>query len=342
MAQIRGDSRWTYALVLVCGLSAVTAVLCLISLRTVTHNDISIDARSSTAYGGSVEQEELARHGAEDGSRIPKSSAPGARDLLLVVVSALLGILSSFSAWWIVSRRLVPKVTFNDSMSVTVDPNDPDRYRMRVKAYNSGKRDIIDFTAELRVSLPGRYAGYPGNITNLTFRLTTSPLMRFPKKTDRIFLIRSSSLDPAHRGNLPTDVLNALDEGDPAFMKKLLELSTRAKFRIQGTGNDVYSGTRKFFVSNDMDIDNVRVGTFVPGTVKGPPLLEWLEANTWDSPRSRKGQREFNSSRNKPVGPGLSTAPTSAAQPQRPWLRGWLRRLVQELVSEGVEEGRTK
>jgi hypothetical protein len=167
---------------------------------------------------------------------------PVSVDYSTIFVGIPMGIATSFIAWLIVFRCIVPHVGFAAKISKIGSP----RPRLRLKICNDGHRHILDceVMAELRVR--GLDRELPRNISVLNIPVYAPRFPRLPRSRHRLITFRSYTFDDEAAQLLPRNFGN---HGNLS-LSELFRLKGVIGLRVTIFGYDAFSGSRKAFTQD--------------------------------------------------------------------------------------------
>jgi hypothetical protein len=188
--------------------------------------------------------------------------------LLSTLVGVPFGVAASFAAWYIVSRWIVPAITFSDRISKLppLGPNVGCRYRIKFK--NVGRRGVIDvdISTRLRIRCLSGHPEFSKTWTIVTLATDTMHEPRIPKGANRVVVL---DLDGTLELSSPM-IVSAL-HGRAPTLESLLSLGDEAELVVWVLAFDEYSGARRAFASKKYRLEDVS-----PGKYCGADSLELL------------------------------------------------------------------
>jgi len=165
-----------------------------------------------------------------------------------LTIGVLLGILSSFLTWWLLSHLLVPKIRFAPFLS-KIKVRNQNKFRYRIGFINTGRRSIIDLEIYFKLVIKGYDVQLPRNTHYIEIPLREPKINRVKCGTRwTIDLILS---------DLP-DKLRAITIDQNPSLEDLLKYNRSTYAKIFIFGFDQYSGTRKFFESQAYRSENIK------------------------------------------------------------------------------------
>jgi len=193
-----------------------------------------------------------------------------------IVVSTLLsvpvGILTSFLFWWVLARRLAPRVAWSTAIILPAETamTGSDHDQPRIKIVNVGRRDAIDLQIAAQLRLPHQvdHIGSPMSIVDVP---TSVPWL--PRLRRRSFRYVRLCLNQVPENEQTRVALAGEESGLGTDMLDILQRWPGAAVRFYLFAYDSFSGARKIFVSPDYGLDRVVRGAFRPG-----PSLEAVPA----------------------------------------------------------------
>jgi hypothetical protein len=185
-----------------------------------------------------------------------------------IVVSTLLsvpvGIFTSFLLWWVLARRLAPRIAWSTAIILPAETakTGSDHDQPRIKIVNIGRRDAIDLQIAAQLRLP-RQVDHIGSPMSIVDAPTSVPwLPRLRSRSYRYVRLCLDQVPDNERARV------GLASREPALGTDLLEVLRRspdAAVRFYLFAYDAFSGARKIFVSPDYCLDRVVRGAFRPG-----------------------------------------------------------------------------
>ncbi|NKI33354.1 hypothetical protein [Croceivirga thetidis] len=166
-------------------------------------------------------------------------------EIIGLLIGIPLGILTSLLAWWILTHKIVPKVSFGKFISKVAIPNS-EKYKYRIGIKNSGKRDMLDVDIILELVVKGFDKAVPSNTSYIKLNLNKPKLPKLKKNGRWALSINLNKLP---------DSLNGYS------LEQLLSLKS-ARLRVLVFGYDGYSGARKVFESKDFKLKDIKEQLF--------------------------------------------------------------------------------
>jgi len=162
-------------------------------------------------------------------------------------IGIIMGVITSYFVWWLLTRATVPKVTFAPFISKIQDTEDKSRYRIGFK--NSGRRTIIDVQIIVELVIKGFDTKLPNNTSYIQLNLHKPKLYKVSKGTRWALTIDLNKLP------------NSLSVYKNATLEDLLKIKN-AKVRIIIFGYDEYSGSRKILESDKYTFTDIKEEKF--------------------------------------------------------------------------------
>jgi len=186
----------------------------------------------------------------------------------------LLGILTSFLSWWLLSRYLVPRVRFSPCISKIPSEHDKSGWRYRVKFENSGRRTIIDVECLATFRTKGRGPRHPRTWDEAMIPLGPGGVesWRFPRLRPvrvsgmRQLLTLHTSHAPAFQELTYPEGIRKKAQDGTLLLEDVLALGTSAELQVWVFGYDEVSGTRRLFTTVYHATDIVE-GSFDTGSL---------------------------------------------------------------------------
>ena len=188
---------------------------------------------------------------------------------MVIAISAIIGvptgIICSIIAWWILFRKITPNIEFSKYISRKIKNG---KSVLRIKFRNIGRRDIVDVYGNVRLYIEGLNPKHP-NLTRLvvlTLNLAGWPILTVKGKS-KISEITFKDINDFKTDSYPEHIrVKANDQ--TLTVEDLLFLGSSFKILITVFGYDSFSGARKVFLSKNYTMDDIKDGSFVPGTLK--------------------------------------------------------------------------
>lgn len=176
----------------------------------------------------------------------------------------VLGVASSFIAWWIIFRKIVPQIEFSPFISSRPQRKNPERRSYRIKFKNMGRRAIIGVEVFARLTIKWEngtnWSGYYIPLNFAGDRKCELPhLGRGRNRILTLWLNRAESFRTLAR--FPEAVRKKAEERK-LTLEDLLSQGEAARLQIFASGYDEFSGARKVFVSRRFELNDIKDGFF--------------------------------------------------------------------------------
>lgn len=194
------------------------------------------------------------------------------------------GILASLIAWWILFRKLTPKMSFSDVILKTPVAHNNNRYSYGVKVENSGSRIIVDAEFFVQFRAKGLIAETPNrwSVVFIPLPYNRIPRMR-PVKTNHVRDILTLSINSAtdFGTNLFPDEIRRKFKEEKLVLEDIMGLGSDTTLQIISFGYDEFSGARTVFESKVYRTQDIVDGVFDVSSLKAIP-----RSNAADLPNS--------------------------------------------------------
>lgn len=193
-----------------------------------------------------------------------------------LIVGFMLGILTNFIVWAVLSHYFVPKIRFSKRLSkVPIKKTKKDRsgYRYRFKIENSGRRDIIDVELTARLGVKGLRTKNMWNILYIPLNADGSISYRIPKLFPakegetghrKIIFLHPNSAELLRHWTIFPEEIRCKTRQKTLLFEDLLRLGSQAKLEIHAFCYDRFSGSRKLYVSDPYARDDIVEENFDP------------------------------------------------------------------------------
>ncbi len=178
---------------------------------------------------------------------------------LSMLVGVPFGIATSFIAWFIVFRGIVPNFNFSQQINKIAGVNQGEMPRYRVKLKNVGRRNTIDVDvfARLRVRNLSQRPEFSGTWTIVTLSSDTTHEPRIPRGANRVVVLNSEDTP-----ELSSPKFSTILAGRPPTLEVLLSLGDKAELVVWVLAFDEFSGARKSFISKHYQLADICEGKF--------------------------------------------------------------------------------
>jgi hypothetical protein len=186
-----------------------------------------------------------------------------------IIISAIIGIpvgiMCSTIAWWILFRKITPKIEFSKDISRKIKN---EKSVLRIKFRNNGRRDIVDVQCYVRLYIEGLNPKRPNliRVLELTLNLAEWPTLTAKSKS-KISEISLKDINDFETDSYPEHIRLKANE-QTLTVEDLLFLGSSCKIQMTVFAYDAFSGVRKVFLSKNYTIDDIKDGSFIPGTLK--------------------------------------------------------------------------
>jgi len=184
------------------------------------------------------------------------------------------GILASIIAWWILFRKLTPKMSFSDSVVKTPSAHSKNGYSYGVNVENSGSRIIVDAEFFVQFRAKGLIAETPNRwiVVFIPLPYNRIPRMR-PVKTNHVRDILTLSINTAtdfEKDLFPDEIRHKYKE-ERLTLEDIMGLGSDTTLQIISFGYDEFSGARKVFESKVYRTLDIVCGVFEASSLKAIP-----------------------------------------------------------------------
>ncbi|MDT3738220.1 MAG: hypothetical protein RO257_01825 [Candidatus Kapabacteria bacterium] len=186
-----------------------------------------------------------------------------------MILSTIIGMLSSYLVWYLIYKLLVPRIRFSDKISKMESIDSKSKYKYRIKLENSGYRDIIDINISAKFSIIG-LNGKSYQNRNIVYLETSFdgyiPILR-SLKTLNYFLkkVEKNNSDNIHktlrnlirvypnkkkefsREYYPDYIKNKVKK-EELTMEDIFNIGSDAFLEIIFSGTDSFSNSKKIYV----------------------------------------------------------------------------------------------
>ncbi|WP_299698824.1 hypothetical protein [uncultured Tateyamaria sp.] len=178
-------------------------------------------------------------------------------------LSLLLGVISSYFVWWLISHKWIPSINFGPEICRYKVDGENGLYVCAFE--NAGHRDIVDVEVVTRVGVE-RFNEAEGW---LFFSLKTNSTQIPVLEPNRRALVRIFDQREERRyiDAPPPSLRKTVD--DCVALEEIFDISNGAIIQLHVFGYDSFSGTRRHYVSPDYSKHDVR-----SGRLKGLTVVE--------------------------------------------------------------------
>jgi hypothetical protein len=189
------------------------------------------------------------------------------------VVGLLFGIIASFIVWWLVTRVVVPKIRFSESIA---DYSLPGKHRIWLCQFeNTGRRQCIDLEIVVRLAIKG-FEGTE-DIAYHTYSTNASRVPRL-KPGERRKVRLFDTRECIRFLDVPSPTIRDTIQKQPR-LNSVLVLGQDAWIVVHVFCHDGFSGSRKVYSSQ-----KYRVGNIGKGTIKEMNVV--AQNSSWLTPQS--------------------------------------------------------
>ena len=195
------------------------------------------------------------------------------KDIVLLILGGVIGLVASFVTWLITFKSMVPKIKFAEKISKQQTTDNPSGFIYEIRFQNIGRRDIVD------ISIYGlaRVKGLDKNDKELLHVIKLSvgvnnhieiAAHRNKTKKKKNLGITQDSIRVFDLDQLPSPIFG--DEISEKVKEKrlkledILSLGEYAELQFIILGTDRYSGARKYIESPKYYINDIVEGVYEP------------------------------------------------------------------------------
>jgi len=178
-----------------------------------------------------------------------------------LIVGVLIGIITSFAAWWILFRYFTPRLLFSYEISKIAASGTNTNSTYCMKLVNSGRRQIIDLEMVARLRIRGVDSRAPKNWHIVELKINRNKIPKVKPGGDATILVYPIDLVEFQRMIFPDEIQLNAPKPDLS-LEDLLGLGTAAELRLMAFGYDGFSGARRYFESHDYNADSIKGGFF--------------------------------------------------------------------------------
>lgn len=178
-----------------------------------------------------------------------------------LIVGVLIGIATSFMAWWVLFRRFTPRLLFSYDISKIPAPGTNANSTYCIKFVNSGRGQIIDLEMVARLRIRGVDSRAPKNWHIVELNISRNKIPKVKPGGDATILVYPLDLVEFQRMIFPDEIQLDSPKSDLS-LEGLLGLGTAAELRLMAFGYDGFSGARRYFESHDYNTDSIKSGFF--------------------------------------------------------------------------------
>lgn len=187
-----------------------------------------------------------------------------------LVIGSILGIGSSYFAWYITAHKLAPKLRFSDKISCLPTDREAEKFAYRVKLENPGKRPIIDLNITAKLQVPGLNANFPKNKETTYLPVSFSGQFPYvePSKNGKRYLlrIRIDKEQEFSRQIYPANIREKAKD-NTLMLEDLLSIKD-STVQLIALGYDSFSGARKAFLSPKYSFNDICKAPFDLGSLE--------------------------------------------------------------------------
>ncbi len=184
------------------------------------------------------------------------------------LVGLPIGFLCSLAAWWFLFHVMTPHIEFSSKI-IRVNINGALRYRIKFK--NSGRRNIIDVSMDIRMYVKGFYKEYLNDQKVIMLKLGISHWPILNAQQMKMTIIVSPNKDRLQSDIFPQDIPSQIGDKiqeNCLGLEDLLQLSAESKFQVVAFAYDSFSGTRKAFASKEYKMGDIVNGNFCSNSLE--------------------------------------------------------------------------
>jgi len=185
--------------------------------------------------------------------------------LVPALIGAIFGVGSSLIAWWVVTRLIVPKITFSPEISHMHFEMPYELESYRVKLFNAGRRAAIDITLHFQLRTPSKTTIENTQLIDLGTRYI--PFLG--RKHGRTCRIRVNSIPRSQLPFFSDAVRERIEQGcTPSLNELMSDLGEGTVCKIWALCYDEYSGSRRMFASPEYSHEDISPFQFAPDSSK--------------------------------------------------------------------------
>jgi len=190
-------------------------------------------------------------------------------DLLInITISSITGVGASFFIWWLTFKTWTPEITFAEAISRLQTTENPSGLKYRFKFENSGRRNIIDIEAIVRLRIKGLRAGFPDNwevvylpTSSLDYKKIAIVRPVSGSHVRPVFEIKAYDCAYFEKPIFP-QATRDLAIAHQLTVDHILDLGSETNLQVLLLGYDQFSGSRKFFETKEMSQVDIATGGY--------------------------------------------------------------------------------
>ena len=202
------------------------------------------------------------------------------KDIVLLILGGVIGLVASFVTWLITFKSMVPKIKFAEKISKQQTADNPSGFMYEIRFQNVGRRDIVDISIYGLARVKGldkndkelRHViklsvGVNNHIEIAACRKTKKIILcKNKKKVEENLGITQDSIRVFDSDQLPNsifgdDINNKVKE-KILILEDILSIGKEAELQFIILGTDRYSGARKYIESPKYKIDDIVEGIY--------------------------------------------------------------------------------
>ena len=183
------------------------------------------------------------------------------------LLSFVIGILTGFLSWKIVTKVFVPQIEISDFISKSLDPSNK-QTKYRIKIVNTGRRPAFEFNIIAEIRFRQKDPTSNGNTQIMRIGINTVPLAYLGIGKGRTMNLKTELIPKEHRRHLPEEFQERLGRNERIPLEEILDvLGEDSRIRVYIMCSDGVSGNRKYFVSKDLSKSDITNDKFHPDGV---------------------------------------------------------------------------
>ena len=119
-----------------------------------------------------------------------------------ILLSFVIGILTGFLSWKIVTKVFVPQIEISDFISKSLDPSNK-QTKYRIKIVNTGRRLAFEFNIIAEIRFRQKDPRSNGNTQIMRIGINTVPLAYLGIGKGRTMNLKTELIPKEHRRHLP-------------------------------------------------------------------------------------------------------------------------------------------
>lgn len=172
------------------------------------------------------------------------------------ILSFVLGVMASFSVWWLSVHYWRPSVRFSPELAEYELRDGNSLFQCAFE--NDGKRSIVDLEVQVRIGIKSYLGATDWAYHSVRHNASRIPLL---SKGKRRRVRVCDTREKIEFVDKPSKSLRDKIENCRS-LREILDLGEDGALRVHVFGYDAFSGVRKHFQSKSYRFDDIRKGTF--------------------------------------------------------------------------------